>query len=100
MVVGRLAAGFKVLEMHPEMGATLAGLRDHRLEPLPLALQRADLAVDPDDRVDEDRATLVGVTRLPEVPPVVGSRLLVLEELPDLREGEAGVVPQPTDEPQ
>ena len=73
---------------------------DHRLEPLDLALDRADLAVDPVERVLQDRAPFAGVAGLAEGRPVARARRLVLEQLADLGEREPGVVAQAADEPQ
>ena len=60
----------------------------------------ADLAVDPIQGVHEQRPPLAGSWVARNRVPVARAGLLVLEELPDLREGEPGVVAEPADEPE
>jgi hypothetical protein len=73
---------------------------DHRRQPPGLGLEGLDLSLDAVARVLEDRATLVGVLRGAEELAVALAGGLVLEELADLGEREAGVVAQLLDGPQ
>ena len=79
------------------MGPPGVGVGDHRLEPVGLGAQRGDLAVDPGERVLDDRPPLGGIVRLAEPGPVAGPGRLVLEELGDLGQAEPGVVAEALD---
>ena len=96
----RLAAGIEVGEMSREVGAPLGGLREHRLQPCDLVPQRGHLAIRAIQGVHHQRPPFRGVLAGPEPGPVAGASLVVLQELPDLREGEPGVVTEPADEPE
>ena len=95
-----LAARVDVGEVAGEVLAAVLGLGDHRLEALDLAPQGRDLAVDPVEVVEDDRAALGGSAVDRKCWRLRVAGLLVLEQLPDLREREPGVVAQPADEPQ
>jgi hypothetical protein len=84
--------------MPVEVPSTGAGFVDHRGESLRLGFQDLDLAIDPNLRVDQDRAPLGRILRLAEALPVALAGVLVLEELADLGEGEAGIVTEAPDE--
>ena len=82
------------------MGAAALRLGHHRLEASDLVAENRDLAVDPDERVLDDRGPLVGIVRRAEALTVAGASGLVLEELADLGEAEPGVVAEALDEPE
>src|SRR6185369_17977547 len=72
----------------------------HRLEPADLVAETRDLAIDPDERVLDDRGPLVGIVRRAEALSIAGASGLVLEELADLGQAEPGVVAEALDEPE
>ena len=82
------------------MTPTLLGLTDHCRETIHLRPNRGDLAIDPGERVVDDRPPLGRIVRRPEPVPVPVARLFVLEELADLGEAEASVVAKALDEPE
>src|SRR5262245_7325226 len=96
----RCDARLDLVEMGLEMVPAALGLDDHRLQPADLLAEAGDLAVDPGERVAQDRLALAGVARGPEPLAIAGPGGLVLEQLPDLRQAEAGVVAEALDEPQ
>ena len=65
-----------------------------------LCLEDRDLVVDPGARVQDERAPLVRVAGRLEALAIALAGVLVLEQLADLGEREAGVVAQAPDEPQ
>ena len=82
------------------MGPPVPGLGDHGLEPLDLAPQAVTWWSTRARASTTIVAALRGVVRGAEPVAVPGAGLLVLEQLADLREREAGVVAQPADEPE
>jgi hypothetical protein len=96
----RLSAGVDLREVAFEVGASLAGFRDHRLEPLDLRLEGPDLAVDLTEGVVDDRSSFDRVRRLAKALPIACSSGLVLEQAADLGKAEACVVAQALDESQ
>src|SRR5207247_491743 len=81
------------------LAANLGG-RDHLLEPLHLRPQDGDLAVCPSERVGHESAPFPPVRGVVERLARTGARGLVLQELADLGEREAGVVAEGLDEPE
>lgn len=89
MCVGSTA---QLSQVSIEMDAALAGRLDHRPEPRGLGFERPDLAVDAGARILEDRATLPGVVGGAESLAVALADRLVLQELTDRGQREAGLV--------
>ena len=73
-------------------------LLDHRRQAGRLRLEDLDLVVGAGAGFEEERAPLVAVAGLAEALAVALARGVVLEQLADLREREAGVVAQAADE--
>ena len=95
LVPGQL--GFDLGQVLGQVGLPAVRLGDHRLEPVGLAPKRGDLAVDPGEGVLDDRPALAGIVRLAEPGTVAGASGLVLEQLGDLGQAEAGVVAETLD---
>ncbi len=96
----RIATRADVREMIDEVTTSLLCLGDHRAQPLDLLTEGRDLSVDALDRIAEDRLPLAGIGGGSELDPVARTDRLVLEQLADLRQREAGIVTQPANEPQ
>src|SRR3954447_5849722 len=94
----RVRAAIELGEVLVEMRAPGTRLRDHRGEACGLGLEDLDLVVDAALRIDDERAPFIRVARLPEPLAVPFARVLVLEQLADLRERESGVVAKVPDE--
>ena len=75
-------------------------LRDHRREPHGLGFEQRDLAIDAVARFLEVAAALVRIGRLAEALAITLAGDLILEQLADLGQREAGVVAQALDETQ
>ena len=86
--------------MASQVAAALLGVGDHAIDPVGLALEPGDLAIEPLERVLQDGHPLVRVGRVLEPGAVALAGLLVDQELADLGQAEPGVVPEPADEAQ
>src|SRR4051812_22558699 len=81
-----------------EMSGTRSRLLDHRGESRGLALEDLDLMLRPGAGLDDEVSTLVGIAGLAVALAVALAGGIVLEQLADLGEREAGVVAQAADE--
>jgi hypothetical protein len=96
----RLDTGVQLGEVILEVRPASVRFGNHRLEPIDLRPQGADLAVDAAHRIFEDRPSFGLIGRRTKAAPVADPGEIILEELTDLREAEAGVVAESLDEPQ
>src|SRR5690242_20486354 len=94
----RLAAGVDLGAVNEKVRPTPFGVLDHRLESLRLGPKRRHLALDASEGVVEDRPPLGEVTSRAEADAVAAAGRLVLEQLRDLCQAEAGVIPEVLDE--
>ena len=96
----RIRAAVEVGQVLVEVAASGAGVLDHRVEAGALRLERGDLTIDAGHGVAKQGSSLGLVTGRAEAQPVALAGRLVLEQLADLGQREAGVVAQAADEPQ
>ena len=96
----RVGTAVEVREMLVEVAPPGAGVRDHRVQPGALGFERLDLALDPGGGVVQQGTPFGLVTGRPETQSIALARGLVLEQLADLGQREAGVVAQGAEEAQ
>ncbi len=93
-----VAPGKHILEVATQVGTPALRVIDHRGKTLALVFKRDDLAVHPLKRVTDDGGPLGRICGGSKAHAVSLARLVVFEQLANLREREACVVAKPCDE--